>query len=109
MNPHDVEACARDALTHVEAAVSLSDPGRCQAYVTDEVARSIRGEVKALGSRVRRRVYGNFEILSARVARGDPPGRVAVRIVEEKDCESDEHEAALMYVAATDGIHPAAP
>ncbi|MGD0449385.1 MAG: TIM44-like domain-containing protein [Candidatus Dormibacteria bacterium] len=90
-NRQDVVSCARDAFTHLQAAVSLSEPERCRVYLTEEVGQAVQREVESLRARGRRRVRGNLDILDASITRVDSPERVGVRIDAVSSlCEMDE-------------------
>jgi predicted lipid-binding transport protein (Tim44 family) len=91
LNREDVESCARDAFAHLQAAISLSDPERCRAFVTEEVGQAVRSEVETLSAGGRRRVRGDLDILDATVIRVESPDRVGVRIeVVSSRCEMDD-------------------
>jgi hypothetical protein len=76
----DVFADVREALSRLEAAISLPDPARCRGYVSDSFYELLDSEVRWLADHGRRRIHADFEVLDVMLEQAGEAGSVTVRV-----------------------------
>ncbi len=77
-NRHEVLVAARDALAHLEAAISLGAPERVRGYVSDSLLQELAAICRDLAQHGTRRVHGSFDVVHAVVHDAESPAAITV-------------------------------